>query len=42
MELTIGVSTHAFWSTLEGPDLVTARTMLKHAHDAPAADAPAA
>ncbi|MEE4597617.1 hypothetical protein V2J94_38050 [Streptomyces sp. DSM 41524] len=40
-ELTTTVVTHPFWQTLEGPDVVTARMMLKHAHDAPA-DTPAA
>ncbi|MEU9796391.1 hypothetical protein AB0E27_38535 [Streptomyces sparsogenes] len=42
LELTITVSTHDFWTTLEGPDRVTARRMLKHAHDTPAAETPAA
>ncbi|WP_050994144.1 hypothetical protein [Streptomyces violaceusniger] len=42
MELTITIATHPFWKALEGPDLVTARTMLKHAHDTPTADTPAA
>ncbi|NUH42873.1 hypothetical protein HUF15_40340 [Streptomyces samsunensis] len=36
-ELSITVVTHPFWQTLEGPDLVTARMMLKHVNDAPAA-----
>ncbi|WP_317985852.1 hypothetical protein [Streptomyces sp. 5-10] len=39
-ELTITVVTHPFWAAFEGPDLVTARTQLKHTHDAaPAAPA---
>ncbi|MEV5778479.1 hypothetical protein AB0L49_46005 [Streptomyces antimycoticus] len=33
-ELTITVVTHPFWATLEGPDLVTARSQLKHTHTA--------
>ncbi|MEV8062336.1 hypothetical protein AB0P37_39455 [Streptomyces antimycoticus] len=33
-KLTITVVTHPFWATLEGPDRVTARMQLKHAHDA--------
>ncbi|MEV6133216.1 hypothetical protein AB0M05_41560 [Streptomyces violaceusniger] len=33
-KLVFTVITHAFWATIEGPDLVTARTVLKHAHDA--------
>ncbi|MBI0312029.1 hypothetical protein JBF12_03070 [Streptomyces javensis] len=32
-ELTLNVVTHPFWATLEGPDCVTARMVLKHAHD---------
>ncbi|MGP3938392.1 hypothetical protein [Streptomyces sp. 6N106] len=41
-KLSIEVVTHPFWTTLEGPDLVTARTVLKYVHDAPDVDAPAA
>ncbi|MCO8308838.1 hypothetical protein [Streptomyces sp. RKCA744] len=41
-ELTSTVATHSFWQTLEGPDIVSARTMLKHAHDTPAAGTPVA
>ncbi|GAA1236205.1 hypothetical protein [Streptomyces rhizosphaericus] len=41
-ELSITLATHPFWETLEGPGLVTARMVLKHIHDAPAIDAPAA
>ncbi|MEV6129092.1 hypothetical protein AB0M05_20005 [Streptomyces violaceusniger] len=40
--MAIAVATHPFWGTLEGPDRVTARTMLKHLHVTPTADAPAA
>ncbi|MEU4898240.1 hypothetical protein AB0B12_38035 [Streptomyces sp. NPDC044780] len=40
-ELTITVATHLFWQTLEGPERVTARMVLKHAHDTSAADTPA-
>ncbi|MCQ8829062.1 hypothetical protein [Streptomyces malaysiensis] len=41
-ELSITLATHPFWETLEGPDLVTARMVLKHVHHTPAVDAPAA
>lgn len=32
LELTTTVVTHPYWSTLSGPDRVTARTALKYAH----------
>lgn len=41
-ELGITLATHPFWETLEGPDLVTTRMVLKRVRDAPAVDAPAA
>ncbi|WP_331764769.1 hypothetical protein [Streptomyces sp. NBC_01238] len=31
--LSIAVSTHPFWESLSGPDLVEARMALKHAHE---------
>lgn len=37
LELSIAVSTHPFWATLDG-DVVAARMALKHAHDKPADD----
>ncbi|WP_353477054.1 hypothetical protein [Streptomyces violaceusniger] len=36
-KLVFTVITHAFWATLEGPELVTERTQLKHTHDAASA-----
>ncbi|MGW7620749.1 hypothetical protein ACWGLG_33930 [Streptomyces antimycoticus] len=41
-ELSITVATHPFWAKLQGLDRITARMMLKHAHDTPTADTPAA
>ncbi|WP_261988337.1 hypothetical protein [Streptomyces sp. gb1(2016)] len=34
LELTTSVITHPYWATLSGPDRVSARTALKHVHDA--------
>lgn len=34
-ELAVFVSTHRYWSELTGPERVTARSQLKHAHEAP-------
>ncbi|NEY34414.1 hypothetical protein GTU99_19760 [Streptomyces sp. PRKS01-65] len=34
-ELAVFVSTHRYWSELGGPDRVTARSRLKHAHETP-------
>ncbi|MEU9849328.1 hypothetical protein [Streptomyces sp. NPDC047985] len=34
LRLSIEVSTHSYWETLSGPDLVEARMALKHAHEA--------
>ncbi|MGZ2361705.1 hypothetical protein LRE75_34365 [Streptomyces sp. 372A] len=39
LELSITVSTHSFWDTLDRGDVVQARMALKHAHDQPADDA---
>ncbi|MCX4971219.1 hypothetical protein OHA98_42220 [Streptomyces sp. NBC_00654] len=33
LELSTTVMTHPFWETLSGPDLVKARTALRHAHE---------
>ncbi|MEU5958752.1 hypothetical protein [Streptomyces sp. NPDC047525] len=35
LELAAVIVEHAYWETLSGPDLVTARMKLKHAHEAP-------
>lgn len=32
-ELSVFVTTHRFWSEVTGPDVVEARSMLKHAHE---------
>ncbi|MET9777505.1 hypothetical protein ABZ023_25145 [Streptomyces sp. NPDC006367] len=34
-ELAVFVSTHHYWSGITGPDLVDARTKLKHVHETP-------
>lgn len=34
-ELAVFVSTHRYWAELTGPERVTARSRLKHAHEAP-------
>ncbi len=34
-ELAVFVSTHRYWSQITGPDRVTARSELKHAHETP-------
>ncbi|MCX4681971.1 hypothetical protein OG413_43040 [Streptomyces sp. NBC_01433] len=36
LELSTTVSTHRYWRSLIGPDVVKARTALKHVHEAPA------
>ncbi|POX36699.1 hypothetical protein C3486_32345 [Streptomyces sp. Ru73] len=41
-ELSIQIGTHPFWDTLSGPDVVAARSALKHVHDTPADEADAA
>jgi hypothetical protein len=34
-ELAVFISTHRYWSGLTGPERVSARSQLKHAHEAP-------
>ncbi|MFC9128458.1 hypothetical protein ACFT4A_16630 [Streptomyces sp. NPDC057099] len=34
-ELAVFISTHRYWSELTGPERVMARSLLKHAHEAP-------
>ncbi|WP_437019971.1 hypothetical protein [Streptomyces sp. enrichment culture] len=38
-ELAVFVSTHRYWSELDGADRVAARSRLKHAHGTPSEDA---
>ncbi|MGW1468480.1 hypothetical protein ACWCPT_29560 [Streptomyces sp. NPDC002308] len=39
LDLSRTIVTHPYWATLSGPDLVNARTALKHAHESAAAGA---
>ncbi|MEV4043764.1 hypothetical protein [Streptomyces sp. NPDC049744] len=39
-ELAVFVSTHRYWSETTGPDQVSARSALKHAHEAPLPESP--
>ncbi|MFD5386980.1 hypothetical protein ACFWMG_18940 [Streptomyces sp. NPDC127074] len=41
-KLSITLATHPFWATLDGPDRVAARRMLKHARHTPTAETTAA
>ncbi|MGK5543310.1 hypothetical protein ACSNOH_00950 [Streptomyces sp. URMC 127] len=38
LELSVTVSTHPFWATVDRGDVVAARMALKHAHEEPAAE----
>ncbi|MET9547798.1 hypothetical protein ABZY36_21210 [Streptomyces sp. NPDC006627] len=40
-ELAVFVTCHRYWEQLSGPDVVTARAQLKHAHEPPEDSGPA-